>query len=104
MKRIKTNDNVVVISGQDKGKSGVVLEISQRKDAVKVKGVTLVSKHQKPRSMGAAAPGIKKMEAWIPLSKVMLFCSHCGEASRVGMKTLESGESARACCRCKQIF
>lgn len=104
MKRIKTNDNVVVISGSDKGKTGMVLEISQKKDAVKVKDVAIVVRHQKQRSVGAASSGIKKKEAWISLSKVMLFCVHCSAGSRVGMKRLESGDSKRACCRCKRVF
>ena len=104
MKRIKTNDNVVIISGPEKGKTGMVLEISQKKDAVKVKGAVVVTRHQKQRSPGAASSGIKKKEAWISLSKVMLFCAHCSAGSRVGMKRLESGDSERACCRCKQVF
>ena len=107
MKRIKTNDNVVIISGKEKGKRGTVLEISSKKDAVQVEKIALVSKHQKQKnSMGAAvrSNGIKKIESWIPLSKVMPFCSHCDKASRIVIKVLESGLSDRACCRCKQAF
>jgi large subunit ribosomal protein L24 len=104
MKRIKTNDNVVVISGRDKGKTGVVLEISQKKGAVKVKDVMMVFKHQKPRGMGGAVGGIKHKEAWILESKVMPLCSHCNKASRVQTKVLEAGVSSRICGRCKEVF
>jgi len=108
MKRIKLDDTVIVISGREKGKQGTVLEISSKKDAVCVNGVSLVSKHQKQKAPMSGAPskfkGVRKVESWIPLSKVMPFCSQCDKAARVVVKMLELGQSSRACSRCKQVF
>jgi large subunit ribosomal protein L24 len=103
MERIKTKDTVVVISGKEKGKTGAVFDISHKKDAVKVKNVMLVTKHQKPRGMGMSS-GIMQKEAWISLSKVMPNCTSCNKATRVKAKVLDSGESVRVCGRCLENF
>ena len=103
MERIKTKDTVVVISGKDRGKTGVVFDISYKKDAVKVKNIALVVKHQKPRGMGAAS-GIIQKESWVPVSKVMPICASCKKAARVKVKMFDTGESARVCNRCLEVF
>lgn len=101
--RIKKNDMVQVLSGKDKGKQGVVLEVAPKIGKVVVKGVGMVTRHVKARRQGEIA-GIKKQEKYIDLSLVMPICKSCKKPCRVNVKTLESGDRARTCNRCQEIF
>ena len=82
---IKKNDNVVVISGKDKGKQGKVLVALPKVGRVMVEGVASVTKHQKARN--AMQPGgIIHKEMPIDASNVMLLCPKCGKATRLARK------------------
>ena len=80
---IKKGDNVVVISGKDKGKKGKVLTVGVNKRTVIVEGVNMVTKHTKP-SMANQQGGIVHQEGPIDASNVMLL--HEGKTTRVGFK------------------
>lgn len=92
--KIKKGDTVQVIAGNDKGKSGKVLEVIPAKSRVIVEGVQMVSKHNKP---SAANPegGIQQTEAAIHISNVMLVDPSSGNPTRVGRKTNEEGKLQR---------
>lgn len=79
---VKKNDKVQVITGQDKGKVGEVLELCQKSGRLKVKGVKLVTKHIKARKQGDVG-GIQKREAFINASNVMPVDSLTGKPVRV---------------------
>ena len=100
---VRSDDNVVVISGKDKGKKGKVLTVSPKNGTVVVEGVAMVTKHQKPRSAGAPG-GIIHKEAAIAASKVMLLCDKCGKATRSAHKILEDGTKVRVCKKCNATF
>ena len=103
---VKSNDQVVVISGKDKGKKGKITAAFPKAGRVTVEGVNLVTKHQKARN--AMQPGgIIKKELPIDASNVMLICPKCGKATRVAHKvttvTLEIGKQDRKMIRvCKK--
>ena len=103
---VKKNDQVVVISGKDKGKKGKIIAAFPKAGRVTVEGVNLVTKHQKARN--AMQPGgIIKKELPIDASNVMLICPKCGKATRVAHKvttvTLENGKQDRKMIRtCKK--
>ncbi|MDY4138534.1 MAG: 50S ribosomal protein L24 [Eubacteriales bacterium] len=103
---VKSNDQVVVISGKDKGKKGKITAAFPKAGRVTVEGVNLVTKHQKARN--AMQPGgIIKKELPIDASNVMLICPKCGKATRVTHKvttvTLENGKQDRKMIRvCKK--
>ncbi len=101
--RIKENDNVVVVSGKDKGKQGSVIAILPKKGKVMVKGVAIATHHIKPRRKGEPG-GIRKEEKFIDMSLVMPVCSSCKKPSRINVKQLDTGKSTRVCNRCKEIF
>ncbi|MFT6765601.1 MAG: large subunit ribosomal protein L24 [Alteromonas naphthalenivorans] len=103
MMRIKKNDKVKIIAGKDKGKEGVVLAILPKKDKVKIKGVSIVTRHVKARRQGETS-GIRKEESFIYAPNVMPICSSCKKTCRVGSKQLEDGKRARICSRCKEII
>ncbi len=105
MKRmhVKTNDTVVVISGKDKGKQGKVLAAMPEEGKVLVEGVNILTKHIRPRSAKESG-GRMEQEGPIYASKVMLYCSKCKKATRIGYTKLENGDKVRACKKCGETF
>jgi len=100
--RVRKNDNVVIITGQEKGKTGKVIFVDPTKGFVKVEGHNLVSKHKKPRS--AQEPGgIQKFEGNIHISNVQVICPSCDKATRLGAK-LEDKLKRRICKKCGAIL
>lgn len=96
--KIKTGDTVKVLSGNDKGKTGEVLEIMPKTDKIVVKGVNIRKKHVKPRKQGEEG-GIIPVECAIPSSKVNVVCSKCGKATKIGY-TVEKDQKVRVCKKC----
>ncbi len=95
---VKTGDTVIVISGNDKGKKGKVLEVSPKEGKVIVQGVHMVKKHVKPRPPQEQG-GIVEVEGAIYASKVQIVCPKCDKATRVAHKT-EDGKKKRVCAKC----
>ena len=93
MNRIKKGDNVIVIAGNSKGKTGKVLTVIPEKDRVIVEGVAMVSKHTKPNAKNPQG-GIVKQEASIHVSNVALVDPKSGKATRIGYK-VEDGKKVR---------
>ncbi len=96
--KIKKGDQVVVLTGKDKGAKGEVLKVLTSKDQksgarVLVQGVNMVTKHNKPSQV--AAGGIEKKELPLHISNVALADPKSGEATRVGYKTLKDGKKIR---------
>ncbi len=100
---IKSGDTVVVLSGKDKGKKGKVLSVNPEERKVLVEGVSMASRHTKPRKAGQQG-GILKKETPIYASKVMLVCSKCGAAARTGHKILDNGVKVRYCKKCQETL
>ncbi len=96
---LRTGDTVLVIAGKDKGKTGKILSSDSTKNRVVVEGVNIVHKHTKPRSQKDRG-GIKKVEAGIDVSNVMLVCPSCNKATRIGHAFDEKGNKHRACKHC----
>ncbi len=96
--KLKKGDNVIVLSGNDKGKTGEVLEIIPSTQKVIVKGINVRKKHVKPRKAGEEG-GIVASEYPIHSSKVNVVCPKCGKASKIGYK-IEDGKKVRVCKKC----
>ena len=107
---VKSNDQVVVISGPEgiKGKQGKILTVTPKTGRVVVEGVAFVTKHLKPRRQGQPG-GIFQKERAIDASNVMLICPKCGKATRVARRIepvvredgTKKNKSIRVCKRCK---
>jgi large subunit ribosomal protein L24 len=97
---IRKGDQVVVISGKEKGKKGRVSSVDEKR--VTVEGVNIVTKHEKPRGQTKKG-GRKKEEAPIDISNVMILCK-CGKAVRVAHKIDEKGVKHRVCSKCGEIL
>ena len=96
--RIRKGDNVQVLSGNDKGKTGEVLEVIQKDDKVVVKGVNVRKKHVKARKQGDES-GIIPVECAIPAPKVNVVCPKCGKVTKVGYR-VDKDKKVRVCKKC----
>jgi len=92
--KVRKGDTVRIIAGDDKGKEGKVLEVNVEKKRVVVEGFNIVKKHQKPTA-GKPEGEIKKTEAPIHISNVMLLDPASGKPTRVGRKLNEKGKLQR---------
>lgn len=94
MRKIKKGDDVIIISGKDKGKRGSVLRVTDDERVV-VESCNMVKKHVKPNPNTGESGGIVDKEMPLHASNVALFNPATGKADRVGIKTLEDGRKVR---------
>ncbi|PCJ84966.1 MAG: 50S ribosomal protein L24 [Thiotrichaceae bacterium] len=93
MKRIKKGDQIIVISGKDKGRQGTVLTVDD--DSILVETINMAKKHTKANPMAGVEGGIVEKEMPMNISNVMLFNPMTNKGDRVGFKTLEDGRKVR---------
>ena len=102
MNKLRKGDQVIVISGRDKGKSGVVLRRIDP-DHLVVEGINIVKKHS--RAKGAARQaGMIELEVPVHVSNVMLLCNKCNHPTRVDFRSLEDGRRVRVCRSCHEVI
>jgi large subunit ribosomal protein L24 len=94
MNKIRKGDEVVVITGKDKGKRGAVLKVLDTGRVV-VEGINMVKRHTRPNPMKGVAGGIVDKEMSIHISNIALFNSATQKADRVGFKTLDDSRKVR---------
>ena len=95
MRRIRKDDEVVVIAGKDKGRRGKVMRVVEDGERVIVAGVNMIKRHTKPNPARGVAGGIVEREAAIHISNVMLFNPLTRKGDRVGFRVLEDGRKVR---------
>ncbi|MDP4028217.1 MAG: 50S ribosomal protein L24 [Gallionella sp.] len=93
MRKIKKNDDIIVIAGKDKGNRGNVLQVLG--DRLLVGGINKVKKHQKPNPVKGLTGGIVEKEVPIHISNVAIYNTASSKGDRVGIKTLEDGRKVR---------
>ena len=98
--KVKKNDQVKVLAGKDRGKTGRVLQVLPRKGLAIVEGVHFRKRHTKPNPSKNVKGGIVEREGVIHLSNLLVICGGCKLPSRLGRKTLEDGRRVRACRKC----
>ncbi|MGH8372923.1 MAG: 50S ribosomal protein L24 [Gammaproteobacteria bacterium] len=94
MQRIKKGDEVVVITGKDKGRRGAVLKVLEN-DRIIVENVNMAKKHTRPNPNAGVTGGIIDKEMPIHLSNVMLFNPVTKKGDRIGFRKLEDGRQVR---------
>jgi len=97
--KLKKGDEVIVLTGKDKGKSGEIVKVFPAKDRIVVSGINKVKRHTKPSAMGQG--GIEEKEAAIHISNVA-YKTDDGKASRIGFKKLKDGSTARVIKKTKE--
>ena len=100
---VKKDDQGVILSGNDKGKKGKVMEVSPKEGKVIVEGCHVVTKHVKARRPGDPS-GIIKAEGAIYASKVQVICPHCKKAARIAYKTFADKTKSRVCKHCGETL
>ena len=93
MHKIRKGDEVIAVTGKDKGKRGTVLKVLE--GAVLVQGVNVVKKHQKPNPVKGQVGGIIDREMPLDISNIALFNPATQKGDRVGIRTLEDGRRVR---------
>jgi large subunit ribosomal protein L24 len=99
---IRKDDNVMVTTGKDKGKTGKVLRINRKTDRIIVEKVNLIKRHVKPSQKTKG--GIMERESPIHVSNVMIYCDKCSKPVRVGTRILGDGKKVRYCKKCDEVL
>jgi large subunit ribosomal protein L24 len=100
--KIKKGDKVKVLTGKDRGKTGVVELVSTSDQKVKIEGINVVKKHQKPQRSGEKGQ-IISISMPIDISKVQLICPKCNKSARVG-RIMDGDKKLRICKKCQAKF
>lgn len=98
--KIHKNDQVLVISGKDRGRKGKIIRVFPKEGKVVVEGINLRKKHVKPKKSGEKGQ-IVETPAPFNVSDIKLICSKCGKLTRVGYK-IEGKRKYRICKKCNQ--
>jgi large subunit ribosomal protein L24 len=99
MRKLKKEDNVLVIAGKDKGKIGKILKVFPGEGRAIVEGVNRIKKHVKPTPRNPQG-GIIEVFGKVHISNLMLVCPRCKKPTRVGIKILEDKRKLRYCKKC----
>ena len=100
--KVKKGDNVLIISGKDKGRTAKIIKSLPKELKVLVEGINLKKKHVRPKREGEKGQVIE-LPAALDVSNVKIICPKCGKATRVGYKT-EGENKNRICKKCKQAI
>ena len=103
---LRKNDNVLVITGKDRGRKGRVLKVLPGKNGtirLIVEGVNMIKRHTKPNPQRQIKGGLVEREAALHASNVQLVCPECGKPTRLGSKFLTDGRKVRICRKCEGV-
>jgi large subunit ribosomal protein L24 len=101
---IKKNDQVYVLLGKDRGKTGKVLKVFPEKSRAIVEGLNFIQKHTRPNPQKNVKGGILPKESSIHLSNLMVVCKRCNKRARVGMSVIQGGRKVRVCKKCNELL
>src|SRR3989338_2308336 len=96
---VKKGDQVKILSGKDRAKTGKVLKVDSTTGRVTVEGLNLITRHERPKKQGQKG---QKLQVPMPLdpSNLMAICPHCGKPARRSIATDDKGVKYRACKKC----
>ena len=95
MQKLKTGDEVIVLTGKSNGQRGKITKMITEKNRVVVEGLNMMKKHVRPNPQAGIQGGIVEKEAPMDISNVALFNPKTGKADKVGIKVLEDGKRVR---------
>ena len=99
MARVKKGDQVYVLSGKDKGKTGKVMQVWSAQERALVERINMLT-HFERRTQQNPSGGVVQREGSLAVSKLALLCPKCQKPSRIGWAVAASGEKQRVCRRC----
>lgn len=101
--RLRKGDMVLVVAGDDRGKTGRVLKMMPEKQRIIVEGINFIIRHTRPSQRNPQGGRVEK-EAPIQASNVVLVCPRCTQGTRVARRLLEDGSRVRICKRCGEVI
>ena len=101
--RVKKGDKVKILNGKDKGKTGKVLQVFNKRNKISIEGINLLFKNMRPKKQGEKGQRIQ-FPAPMSVSNILLVCPKCNKITRVGYKVLENKKKVRVCKKCKEII
>lgn len=101
--KIKLKDKVKILSGKDRGKTGIVERIYSKQDKILVKGINLYKKHIK-KSEQFPKGTIVEVNRPLFISKTILVCPNCNKVTRVGYSLQKTGKKERICKKCNKVI
>lgn len=99
----KKGDTVLVISGDDEGKNGKIIDIFPRKMQVIIEGVNFLKKHSKP-TQKVPQGGVIKQEGSLHISNIRLICNKCNKPTTIKRQRIKEGKKVRVCRKCGEII
>jgi large subunit ribosomal protein L24 len=102
LSRLKKGDEVKVLAGKDKGKTGKILKTIPEESRIVVEKINVIKRHKKPDQKTRG--GVVEKEGPLHVSKVALFCKKCNAGVRVRNKVLEDGKKVRICSKCSEVI
>jgi len=100
--KIKKGDNVKILKGKDRGKTGKVIKVDKKANRLTVEGVNLFKKHVRPKRQGEKGE-IVSVARPLSASNVMLICPSCNRATRIGFRS-ENEKKTRYCKKCQSAI
>lgn len=100
---VRRNDNVLVITGKDRGKRGRVLKVLPETNRLIVEGVNMIKRNMKPNPNRNIQGGVVSREAALHASNVQIVCPECGKPTRIGRRILGDGRKVRICRKCEGV-
>jgi len=101
--RLKKNDNVMIVTGDNKGQTGKIIKVFSKTNRAIVEAKNLMKRHTKPNRKNQQG-GIVQKEASIHMSNLMLVCPKTGKATRVGIQVLDTGKRVRISKKAKELI
>ena len=101
--KIRTGDDVMVMTGRERGKRGRVQRVLRKDGRLVIDGLNMTVRHVRPRP-GVQQAGRIVLEAPMSASNVRIVCPHCNKAVRVGFTVLEDGKKVRVCKKCHEAI
>ena len=100
MLHVKKDDEVLILAGKDRGKSGRVLRVFPVKKRAVVENMNMLRKHTRPNPQKNIKGGVVERESPIHLANLMVICRECGKPTRVSYSLLSDGKKVRTCRKC----
>ncbi len=101
---IKKNDEVYVLSGKERGKTGKVLRVFPMTERVIVEGLNFIHRHTRPNPQKNIKGGVLPKESPIHISNLMVVCKRCHERIRVHYSRMQEGRKVRVCSNCNELL
>ena len=101
---VRKNDNVIIVTGKDRGKRGRVLKVLPERNRIVIEGMNFIKRHTRPNPQQNIKGGIVERESSLHASNVQIVCPECSAPTRIGHRLLGDGRKVRICRKCDGVI